>query len=203
MAMRSVTCGRRICTSPYHKGPRWLPISYFHVKEWTPNKTAPLGLLSWCATCQREYTRIKGGHKPRQPAKPRVRKPYKDWTRAEKLKHREKTRLWHAKRRREEGVEARVIGPANGGYYGVYDRGQGRELLPVAQVQVYLNNLIRMGFDILWLEQRTGVSARRLRSIRHGQQRTVLLDTADRIITRTGGSLYLVYGEQELVELSQ
>lgn len=49
---------RRLCTCKEHKGPRWLPLVYFHVKEWgDENKDWVAQYQSWCIACQRVYSR--------------------------------------------------------------------------------------------------------------------------------------------------
>jgi len=54
---------RRICTSPYHRGSRWLLANYFHAKGWNSDKTAPIRVQSRCMACMRIEQRIKKGVK--------------------------------------------------------------------------------------------------------------------------------------------
>lgn len=73
--MRSVTCGRKICTSPHHKGPRWLPLVYFNASEWFEGKEFLKRAQPYCQACQRIDVRIRQGvkrtGKPFNPRKER------------------------------------------------------------------------------------------------------------------------------------
>lgn len=68
---------RRLCTSPHHRGPRWISHIEFHVKLWgDPEKTWIAQYQSVCRTCTRIHNRAavakrKGRDKPFNPWRPR------------------------------------------------------------------------------------------------------------------------------------
>jgi hypothetical protein len=122
---------RKVCSSPHHRGARWLPAVYFHVYAWTDeSKSIPRRLQSWCQTCQRLHTRLRDGHKPRtnklrvktgdngyEPQTEGERERYREyqrqryagWTDEKKEDRREYQRFMLEAKRREAGIEPRQM----------------------------------------------------------------------------------------------
>lgn len=199
----TMTCGRRICTSPLHKGQRWLPISYFHPHEWhdPETKTRLKRPQAWCKTCLRLKTRLRGGFKARQPSKLRLksdntgyivttekeretyrqyaREKYANLTPEQKADKREYNRIRAEAKRREAGIQ-----PRN------FRKQKPRTKSPTvdaAPMLAWLDKHLAWSTDTVdLLCARAGVTESVVRKALRGDERNVALDTVDRLLIAAG-----------------
>lgn len=97
---------RRFCTSPFHRGPRWLLHTEFHVKKWgDETKTWPAQLQSQCKCCQRQNARVAVAWKRGKKEPYQKRADHKQDHKARNARRRAKYRkqmkdpLWREERR--------------------------------------------------------------------------------------------------------
>lgn len=132
--MRSVTCGRRLCMSKFHEGPRWLPVAYFPPAEWFEGEEFVKRIHPLCHACARLAYRERHDAKPRSQSnglradplgngyvveteeereiyrayqRRRYQKSKKDPKKVEA--RREYQRIYAEVRRRQRGIEPRVM----------------------------------------------------------------------------------------------
>jgi hypothetical protein len=120
--------GYKHCTSRYHEGPTWLPVSYFYVHQRKEDGSVHR-LQSACITCQRLSGRVTSGNRKRgrpyrakqlsrtgykrsTPEEQKIyneyqRRRYHNMTPEQREARRERERFRAEKRRREAGVKPR------------------------------------------------------------------------------------------------
>lgn len=212
----TVAVSRRLCTSPHHRGPRWLPIVYFHVAEWADeSKTIPRRIQAHCKTCQNENQRLSKGHKPRGESTT----GYKRRTKAEQERYRaykrtkyaemtpeqreDRKEYWriHAEaKRREAGIKPRQFKKRQVSVGSLTrERPQPDEpVLDANPLAVFLEELVhRHGRTTVAKQGSIGLP--QLDSILDGTEATVRLELADRILTGIGypEQLAILYPQED------
>ena len=210
----TVDVGRRLCTSPHHRGPRWLPITYFAVALWQDNqKTIPKRLMSHCKTCQNLSIRERKGyqqHKPSQTGYKRrteaEKERYRDYRReawqkrseAQKRDRREYDRIRAEARRRAEGVPKRSLERHRSSVRKSAANAAHDPQLDAAPLCDFIEELVhRHGKSAI---ARAGnISLDRVDELLARQDKTVTLELADRILTGVGypEQLAILYPAEE------
>ena len=221
MTTSIVTPSRKLCTSPHHRGARWLPAVYFHVYRWTDeSKTAPRRLQSWCQTCQRIGMRLKNGYKIRKPSHIGVRSGSKgyepqtpdEWERyrayqrqkyaglseSQQEERREYQRIRTEALRREAGIEPRKLKRLERVFQGANQHGGEDE--PMLDPQP-LAKLIKNHLDhtsISAISKRGQTSPSKVKEVLSCAG-PVGLDLADRILTGLDCThmLYVLYPQED------
>lgn len=75
----------------------------------------------------------------------------------------------------------------------------GRAPMPTEPLALWLDEQVEAGESLEMLAERSGVPTRRLNGIQRREYATVELRTADRLLTRNGSTVALVYGDTESV----
>lgn len=201
----AVSGGRRCCTSVHHQGPRWLPVIYFAVSEWTDfMRTTPKRYQAHCQTCQRIATRVRNGSKPLRSKYPtpearrkRRRELYKQRTAEQKADARAYARDYADKRRRAEGVKPRRLRKLRKPY-GQLKQRPSEPVFPSRPITDFLAEMVHR-HGISAVARATGLGLERLGRILDGQLRLVTLVEADRICTGLNcpEQLAILYPEME------
>lgn len=211
VATNPVICGRKLCTSRYHRGPRWLPVSYFYVHTW--NGAGFKLLQSRCKTCQRLTVRERDGFNQRRESHTGYRRRNENerqannryrrqrrarMTKAQRDDRREYERVKAEVKRREAGVRPRQFKrarplPKNGAV----------TYLPIMPLSRWLAELVESRGQSK-VSRESGVSEKKLRQIIQRKidgkvLRRLTLAEVDRVLTRLGypEELAILYPTEE------
>lgn len=195
----SITTGRRLCTAPHHTGQRWLPVSYFHVAEWTDaTKTVPKRLQAHCKTCQVITQRKRKGCGPRKPSTtgykletPKDREIYNEYQRQRYHKltdqqrddRRERERIRAEGKRREAGIQPRKFRKHQ--MDGRLRPEPAEPTFPATPLAEFVTEMMhRHGVTAIANAAKVGTD--RIQAIADEQEPTVTLELADRVLTGLG-----------------
>lgn len=200
---------RRLCTSPLHRGPRYLSHVYFYVKVWGDiERTWPAQLQSHCMTCQRialrtTQARRRGKSEPfrqqtrmtREERRRRKRRSEKEYRKNPEYceKKRRYAREWARAKRVKEGVRYRGPWKKYREEMETNERVTTESFMPIL-VELFAFGASRFNTQKelqIWL----GINENEMKALvlaSKNRMRTLSFDLCDKVLTATG-NVHLSY----------